>query len=154
MTKVGLYDPNSLTSEEGKMKITFVDAIDVTQSIDVEIGSAEMAQKIIGHLTRQTSATDCPLHVLGQEPARLAGVMMMSSSIANEGVLMAKEDGKTRIYSVKTLFDLSDEDLPREGIAVVKGFVENDTLMAHTVLMQSASPGLEQNMTTPKSPSS
>lgn len=144
MTQVGLYDPNSLTFVGGKMKITFVDAIDTSKSVDVEIGSAEMAQKVIDHLTRQKSAVDCPLHVLGHDPARLAGVMMMSNSIANEGVLMANEGGKTRIYSVKALFELNEEDLPREGIAVVKGFMENDTLMAHTVLMQPATPSLDQ----------
>lgn len=153
MTKIGLYDPNSLTAEGDKMKITFVDAIDVTKSMDVEIGSSAMARKIIGYLARQESAVDCPLHVLGEDPKRLAGVMMMSSSAADEGVLMANDDGQTRIYSVKTLFDLNEGDIPKEGIAVVKGFMENDTMMAHTLLMQPAAASLDHTPTTSKGPS-
>ena len=79
--------------------------------------------------------------------------MMMSSSAADEGVLMANDDGQTRIYSVKTLFDLNEGDIPKEGIAVVKGFMENDTMMAHTLLMQPAAASIDHSPTTSKGPS-
>lgn len=149
MQAIGLYDPSSLSLQGSVMKINFIDAKDVGNVRPVEISSPEEASRIMSFLREQVADTPAPnraFHVFGKEHVKLSGMMMQSPVATDEALMMVpSHTAGQMIQSIKMLFEVQEGDLPKEGIAIVKGYIENDTMYAYHVLMQarSLSPDIE-----------
>ena len=133
MPKLGLYDPNSLTAKDGVMQISFINAMDVKDVSTLPIRTLEEARRVIGYLSAQKSPNQCPLHAFGREPVRISGAYTMHHDKPGEGMIaVGGGAGGVREYtSFRLLFDIAAAGFPERGGAIITGYMEDETLVAH-----------------------
>ena len=137
MSKLGLYDPNSLTEKDGVMHIAFINARDARDVESIPIDTTCKARLIRDCLEAQKSPVNCPVHALGHRSVRMDGAIVLPKGRGGEGVLIQQsKTGQRTHISLKTVFAYDPADIPEKGLGIALGHMEEGTLHVHQLVVQ------------------
>ena len=130
----GFYDPQSLSVEQDKASILFINARDADDIHVVEASSPDEVAQIRKGLENQQSMK---ISALGCDVVRMSGLIIMSQASPGEGIIQSRENGNIPFVLD---FDIPKEQLPQKTRGMVLGFKQDGALIVDRIAVHSGEP--------------